>query len=111
VERKRASDEQAMGTVTYSSEPPTSDGSTRTLEMDSDRPGSMIFVDRDGRRFFASAIATAVVGPRTLVAMLAIQITGGHLPNPPVAMCMQLAQLLLEHGDVMGMKLFEGMDA
>jgi hypothetical protein len=104
-EMERA-DEHAMGTVTYSSEPPSIDGSTR--EMDSDRPGSLIFADGDGRRFFASPLATSSSGPRTLVAMLAVQITGGHLPNPPVALCSHLAQILLEHGDVKGVELGGG---
>jgi hypothetical protein len=100
--------EQATGTVTYSSEPPSVDGSTRTMEMDSDRPGSLIFADADGRRFFASPLAGSSGGGRSLVGMLAVQITGGHLPNPPAALCSHLAQILLEQGDVKGVVLGTG---
>jgi hypothetical protein len=110
VERQRSEDGVTMGTVSYSSEPPSLDGSTRTLDAESLRPGAMIFTDHDGRRFFASPLIAANGPQRRLVAMLAVQITGAHLPNPPVALCMQLGKLLLEQGDVKGVELAGSTD-
>jgi hypothetical protein len=105
-ERQRSQDGLALGTVTYSSEPPPGpEDATRTLDGDCSRPGAMIFTDRDGRRFFANPLSTTNGLTRTLVAMLAVQITGPHLPNPPVALCEELAKLLLEHRDVSGIEL------
>jgi tetratricopeptide (TPR) repeat protein/tRNA A-37 threonylcarbamoyl transferase component Bud32 len=107
VERQRSEDGLTLGTITYSSEPPGLEGLTRTLDGDSLHPAALIYSDCDGRRFIASPLI-AVSGPqRTLVAMIAVQITGVHLPNPPIALCTQLAALLLERGDVTGIKLAE----
>jgi len=107
MEKERSLDGVTVGTVTYSSAPPNVDGSTRTLDGDSSRPGAMIYTDDDGRRFIASPLVAMQGSTRILVAMLAVQITGAHLPNPPVALCGQLAKLLLEHGDVKGVELAE----
>jgi len=103
-ERERSEDGVTMGTVSYSSDPPGLEGATRSLEGGG---ASMIYTDFDGRRFIASPLIAMSGTQRTLVAMLAVQITGVHLPNPPVALCTQLGTLLLERGDVTGLKLAE----
>jgi hypothetical protein len=39
--------------------------------------------------------------------MLAVQMTSGQYPVPPLALCQQLAQILAESGDVHGIGVSE----
>jgi hypothetical protein len=106
AERTRVGPE-VDGTQTISTLPPPMPDETARDETRSWAPTSLIHTERDGRRFIASALTTVTATDRRLVAMLAVQITGPHLPTPPLSLCQHLAQLLLEQRDATGIALVD----
>jgi hypothetical protein len=98
----------ADGTQTISAAPPPMlDDAERDFESRSASSSSLIHTARDGRRFIGSPLTTVTATDRRLVAMLAVQITGAHLPTPPLSLCQHLAQLLLEQRDATGIALVD----
>jgi hypothetical protein len=67
----------------------------------------LIFKAEDGQRYCATPLVAADGSKHALVAMLAVQMTGGQYPVPPLALCQQLAQILAESGDVYGIGVSE----
>jgi hypothetical protein len=103
VVAERVSDEDELMTGTISHDDETAGDETRSLDGPPSTP--TIFTDDEGRRFYATALSTTRDSSRRLVALLAVQITGVHLPTPRVALCSELASQLLDHGDVTGVAL------
>jgi hypothetical protein len=105
MEKQRSEESAATGTVSYGSDPPGLEDLTRTLDADSERPGAAMHTDPRGRRFFASPLIAKQGPKQILVAMLAVQVSGSYLPNPPLGLSGLLAKLLLEQRDVKGLEL------
>ena len=103
VVAERVSNEDDLMTGTISHDDEIAGDETGTL--DGGPSAATIYTDDEGRRFYATALSTTRDSTRTLVALLAVQITGVHLPAPRVALCAQLASHLLEHRDVTGIPL------
>jgi hypothetical protein len=67
----------------------------------------LIYKTEDGQQFCATPLLAAQNSKQSLVAMLAVQMTGAQYPVPPLALCQQLAQVLVESGDVHGIGVSE----
>jgi tetratricopeptide (TPR) repeat protein len=104
AERDSSEDGLLTGTASYD-EPVAAPGDETHTHDGSDRPAATIYTDREGRRFCATSLAVTRGTTRTLVALLAVQLTGMHLPTPRIKLCAQLASHLLEHHDVIGINL------
>jgi hypothetical protein len=81
---------------------------TATADGEEEAQGSDVasrYVDREGRTFEPIFLVSKRGGVTRIAAVLAMQVTMGPRTVPPKELLAEIAEQLVEHGDVMGIAI------